>query len=45
MTRRIDATTYKIKVVFNDTSTETMEDKILRIIRRESGGKIHRLVI
>ena len=35
MTRRIGATTYKIKVVFNDTGTETMEDKILRIIRNE----------
>lgn len=35
MTRRIGATTYKVKVVFNDTGTETMEDKILRIIRNE----------
>ena len=36
MTRRIGATTYKVKVVFNDTSTETMEDKILRIIRNSA---------
>ena len=32
-THRIGSTTYKVKVVFNDSSTETMEDKILRIIR------------
>ncbi len=36
MTRRIGATTYKVKVVFNDTGTETMEDKILRIIRNSA---------
>ena len=35
MTRRIGATTYKVRVVFNDTGDETMEDKILRIIRNE----------
>ena len=35
MTRRIGGTTYKVKVVFNDTGHETMEDKILRIIRNE----------
>ena len=34
-THRIGSTTYKVKVVFNDSSTETMEDKILRIIRNE----------
>ena len=33
--RRIGATTYKVRVVFNDTGTETMEDKILRIVRNE----------
>lgn len=32
MIRRIGATTYKVKVVFNDTGAETMEDKILRLI-------------
>lgn len=36
MTRRIGSTTYKVKVVFNDTGQETMEDKILRMIRNES---------
>lgn len=36
MTRRIGGTTYKVKVVFNDSEGETMEDKILRIIRNET---------
>ena len=35
MTRRIGGTTYKVKVVFNDSEGETLEDKILRIIRNE----------
>ena len=35
ITRRIGATTFKVKVVFNDTGNETMEDKILRIVRNE----------
>ena len=39
MTRRIGSTTYKVKVVFRDTGQETMEDKILRIIRNESMEK------
>lgn len=34
-THRIGSTTYKVKVVFNERCTETMEDKILRIIRNE----------
>ena len=33
ITRRIGATTFKVKVVFSDTGQETMEDKILRIVR------------
>ena len=36
MIRRIGATTYKVKVVFQDTGTETMEGKILRIIRNSA---------
>ena len=32
---RIGGTTYKVKVVFNESATETMEDKILRIVRNE----------
>ena len=35
ITRRIGATTFKVKVVYNNTGNETMEDKILRIIRNE----------
>ena len=31
--RRIGGTTYKVKVVFNEGGYETMEDKILRIVR------------
>ena len=31
--RRIGGTTYKVKVVFNESGYETMEDKILRIVR------------
>ena len=36
MTHRIGGTTYKVKVVFNESGTETMEDKILRIVRNEA---------
>lgn len=36
ITRRIGSTTYKVKVVFGDTEQETLEDKILRIIRNEA---------
>lgn len=36
MTRRIGGTTYKVKVVFSDNEQETLEDKILRIIRNEA---------
>ncbi|KSV59067.1 transposon-encoded TnpW family protein [Acetivibrio ethanolgignens] len=36
MTRGIGGTTYKVKVVFNDSEGETLEDKILRIIRNET---------
>ncbi|MBR2868761.1 MAG: transposon-encoded TnpW family protein [Clostridia bacterium] len=35
ITRRIGATTFKVKVVYSDTGNETMEDKILRIVRNE----------
>ena len=33
--RRIGGTTYKVRVVFNESGGETMEDKILRMIRNE----------
>ena len=39
LTRRIGTTTYKVKVIFNDTEQETMEDKILRLIRNEAVTK------
>ena len=32
MSKRIGTTTYKVKIYLNNNSTETMEDKILRII-------------
>ena len=35
MTRRIGSTTYKVKVIFSDNGGETMEEKILRMIRNE----------
>ena len=36
ITRRIGATTFKVKVVLKDTGQETMEDRILRIVRNEA---------
>ena len=33
--RRIGGTTYKVRVVFNESGYETMEDKILRIVRND----------
>lgn len=35
LTRRIGGTTYNVKVAFSETGSETMEDKILRMIRNE----------
>lgn len=35
MTRRIGSTVYKVKVVFSDDAGETMEEKILRMVRNE----------
>ncbi len=32
MSKRIGTTTYKVKVYFNNNSTETMEDKIFQVI-------------
>lgn len=32
MSKRIGTTTYRVKIYTNETGTETMEDKILRII-------------
>ena len=36
LTRRIGNTTYKVRAFFKEDESETMEDKILRLIRRES---------
>lgn len=33
--RRIDRTTYKVSVAFSETCMETLEEKILRLIRHE----------
>ena len=33
--RRIGGTTYKVRVVFNESGGETMEYKILRIVRND----------
>ena len=35
MTRRIGSTVYKVKIVFSADAGETMEEKILRMIRNE----------
>ena len=36
LSRRIGSTTYKVTIHFSSDTTETMEDKILRIIRNEA---------
>ena len=36
ITRRIGSTTYKLKVHFSENATETMEEKILRMVKNES---------
>ena len=33
--RRIGGTTYKVRVAFSETAVETMEEKILRIVRND----------
>ena len=39
MIRRIGGTTYKVRVAFSESGKETMEDKILRLIRNETVTK------
>ena len=34
-TKRIGSTVYRVSIHFNDTSTETVEDKILRLMKSE----------
>lgn len=36
LTRRVVNTNYKVRVHFNETGEETMEDKILRMIQRDA---------
>lgn len=36
LNRRIGSTTYKVTIHFSNDATETMEDKILRLIRNEA---------
>ena len=40
MTRRIGSTIYRVKVIFSDHGGETMEEKILRMIRNEGLQKV-----
>ena len=35
--KKIDKTTYRVKVHFSTTSRETMQDKIIRMLRNEVG--------
>ena len=37
--RRVGNTNFKVRVFFSENATETMEDKILRIVRN-SGGHV-----
>ena len=36
LTRRVGNTNYKVRIYFNETGEETMEDKILRMIQRDA---------
>ena len=36
LTRHIGKTTYKVRVHLSETANETMEDKILRLIRNDA---------
>jgi hypothetical protein len=37
MRRQINSTTYEVEVYFNPESHETLDEKILRLIRNEAG--------
>ena len=37
LVRKIDKTTYRVKVHFSTTSKESMSDKIKRMLRNEAG--------
>ena len=38
LSRRIGSTNYRVNAHFSDTAVETLEDKILRIIKNEAGA-------
>ena len=38
-TRRVGHTTYRVGVHFSGTSRETMDDKIIRLVRSEAANK------
>jgi hypothetical protein len=38
-TRRIGNTTYRVKVYYSERSNETLQDKIIRLIRNDSETK------
>jgi len=37
--KRVGSTTYRVNVYYSRTSKETMDDKIIRLIRNETVGK------
>jgi hypothetical protein len=39
LTRRIGSTTYRVRVHYSQTSKETMNDKIVRMMKNEAAGK------
>ena len=38
-TKRIGSTNYRVSVHFSDTSRETMNEKIMRLIKNDASGK------
>ncbi len=41
-TKRIGSTTFRVGVYYSDTSRETMDDKIIRLIRNEAGKAVEK---
>ena len=39
-TKRIGSTTYRVRVHFSNTSRETMDEKIIRLLRNEAARKV-----
>jgi len=40
MIKRIGSTVYEVNVYFNQDAKETMDDKIMRLIRNEAQGEL-----